>query len=142
MSSLELKDLGPAERFLGVGVTYNAEDEYTLYQAPTVLELLSKYKFFDEANSVRAPIGAEDSGSDDECAELPADDQDLQNTRQLNSSSLWWGVCFGLRGARDQTSRTRCTAQPVAPMRLLWLTLNLRREFCAIWEEQFCSNCV
>ena len=58
MDSLDLKNLGPARKFLGISIGYSLERGYALGQGSTVMKLLVKLKL-DEANSVTAPIECE-----------------------------------------------------------------------------------
>ena len=67
MSSLEFKDLGSAEKFLGMSIHYDVASGYSLCQGPTIHDLLVKFKL-DKANSVQTPIGPKEpicSGDDD-----------------------------------------------------------------------------
>ncbi|TDH73998.1 hypothetical protein CCR75_003632 [Bremia lactucae] len=55
MACLELKDLGMAEKFLGMHVRYNSESGHKIDQIPTMIELLSKHGLY-KANLVRSRI--------------------------------------------------------------------------------------
>ena len=58
MAILDLNDLGPAKKFLGMSNEYSSKRGYALGQGSTVMELLVKQKI-NKANSVTAPIGCE-----------------------------------------------------------------------------------
>nr|CCA19525.1 GK15001 putative [Albugo laibachii Nc14] len=55
---LELKDLGLAEKFLGMRCHFDANFGYQIDQEATILELLLKYGL-EKANAVRSPMGGE-----------------------------------------------------------------------------------
>lgn len=56
MASLELNDLGPAEKFLGMRIAYDDATGYQLDQEHTILEFLAKHGL-DRVNATRTPVG-------------------------------------------------------------------------------------
>ena len=67
MVSLELKGLGTVENFLGMRISYEMEDGYTVDQEQTINEILQRNRL-KKANAVRAPI-ADESFLESECEE-------------------------------------------------------------------------
>ena len=67
MVSLGFKGLGPVENFLGMRISYDMEDGYTVDQEQTTNEILQRNRL-EKANTVRAPI-AEESLLESECEE-------------------------------------------------------------------------
>lgn len=69
MSSLDLKDLGEAQHFLGMRVAQDKHGGYFLDQEATIKELLTKHGL-EKANAVRAPCAEEDTATASEDNEL------------------------------------------------------------------------
>ena len=104
MTCLELKELGLAEKFLGMRVHYDSTSGYKIDQESTILELLSKHGI-DKANSVRTPMGGDllDGDQFGGGSLLPANGPgtpEHQPSRHFSRCSKVW---FGLLAARDQT---------------------------------------
>lgn len=64
LACLDLKDLGLAEKFLGICSPFNESLGYQLDQEVIVRELLQK-NGLEKANAVRCPMRGEDLGEDD-----------------------------------------------------------------------------
>uniref|UniRef100_A0AAV1USB9 Reverse transcriptase Ty1/copia-type domain-containing protein n=1 Tax=Peronospora matthiolae TaxID=2874970 RepID=A0AAV1USB9_9STRA len=97
LASLSIKDLGRVNKFLGMRVTHNGQNGYTLDQEEAIRDLL-RDNGLAEANSTWTPI-------DDSCYELEEGDAELLGTpsaqlgptgRQFQSlvgSLLWVARC-------------------------------------------------
>ena len=97
LASLSIKDLGRVSKFLGMRVTHNGQNGYTIDQEEAIRDLLRDNGLAD-ANSTRTPI-------DESCYELEEDDEELlgvpsaqpvPTVRQFQSlvgSLLWVARC-------------------------------------------------
>lgn len=110
MVSLEIKDLGVVNKFLGLRIILDDKCGYMLDQE-VMIDVLLKDHGLESANSVRVPIN-------DDCNEVDPESKNIYWLRQLKSdmrvsrhSSHSSGVCFGLRAAHDRTSALRYIAR-------------------------------
>ena len=115
MASLEIKDLGIVNKFLGLRVKLNENEGYVLDQEVTIDSLLKEHGLAT-ANGVRSPIGNEcndDDESNSEPLKLTAKDRDasIKAFQSLVGSLLWIArctrpdICFAVHRATRQTHK-------------------------------------
>ncbi|KAE8998590.1 hypothetical protein PR002_g18698 [Phytophthora rubi] len=95
LAELSIKDLGPANKFLGMRVTYS--EDYDFDQELFIEEMLSEHGLVS-AHSVRTPIGAESNEIDEASDELlPTSGGDgvvaVRKFQSLVGSVMWVARC-------------------------------------------------
>ena len=97
MKVLELKDLGTAEKFLGMRIRYDDKQGYDVDQESTIVEMLARFNLTN-ATTVRTPIGEEEEPTEGDQL-LPATTAgmtDVPTVKQFQSlvgSLLWISRC-------------------------------------------------